>query len=544
MGKYWYKNAVIYALHLETFLDSNGDGVGDFRGLTRSLDYLSGLGVNCIWLLPFFPSPNRDHGYDIKEYLNIDPKYGTLGHFVEFLDSAEERGIRVIIDLVLNHTSVDHPWFQEARKDRNSKYHNYYIWLDEKPENPNEDIIFGQHQDGNWEYDSVANRWFYHTFYQHQPDLNITNPDVQEEIRYILHFWLKLGIAGFRMDAVPHMLRNKGNEKFKDDPFQFLRDVRSFVEEQRKDAILLAEVDTDPEKYEDYFGKGDQVQMLFNFYLNNYIYLALARKSGEPIAAALKKLPQTTKKEQMGTFIRNHDELDLERLSDEEREEVYAAFAPQENMRIYGRGIRRRLAPMLNNDQPRIRMVYSLLFTLPGTPVLRYGDEIGMGEDLSLKERNSVRTAMQWSTQQHGGFSTYKEEKLPIPVISEGEYGYHQINAHNQMREPDSLLNWMERAISARKECMEFGWGEYKIIKTDNPCILAHACHLKNGYAVAFHNLSDEQCVVEVNLDFDDDPHLVEHFADTQYEPFEWKTGKLSLSPHGYRWFRKSTLFL
>src|SRR5690606_17002877 len=213
------------------------------------------------------------------------------GHFVEFLDAAEERGIRVIIDLVLNHTSVDHPWFQEARRDRNSKYHNYYIWLDEKPENPNEDIIFGDHQDGNWEYDPVAKRWFYHTFYQHQPDLNITNPAVQEEIRYILHFWLKLGISGFRMDAVPHMLRDKGNEKFKDDPFQFLRDIRSFVEEQRKDAILLAEVDIDPEKYEDYFGNGDQVQMLFNFYLNNYIYLALARKSGEPIATALEKLP-------------------------------------------------------------------------------------------------------------------------------------------------------------------------------------------------------------------------------------------------------------
>jgi maltose alpha-D-glucosyltransferase/alpha-amylase len=315
---------------------------------------------------------------------------------VEFLDAAEERGIRVIIDLVLNHTSVDHPWFQEARKDKNSKYHKYYIWLDEKPENSHEDIIFSHHQNGNWEYDTVAGKYYYHTFYQHQADLNLTNPQVQEELQYILHFWLKLGIAGFRMDAVPHMMRNKGNEKFDGDPFQFLRDIRSFVAEKRQDAVLLAEVDTEPEKYQDFFGKGDQVQMLLNFYVNNHIFLALARKKAAPLERAFKKLPQTSVKEQMGIFIRNHDELDLERLTEKERNEVYAAFAPDENMRIYGRGIRRRLAPMLQNNRKWIELTYSLLFSLPGTPVFRYGDELGMGEDLSLPERNSVRTAMQW----------------------------------------------------------------------------------------------------------------------------------------------------
>jgi maltose alpha-D-glucosyltransferase/alpha-amylase len=544
MGKYWYKNAVIYSLHIETFMDSNGDGIGDFRGMSRSLDYLAGLGVTCIWLLPFFPSPNRDHGYDIRDYLNVDPKYGTLGHFVEFLDAAEERGIRVIIDLVLNHTSSDHPWFQEARKDRNSKYHKYYIWLDEKPANPHEDIIFGHHQDGNWEYDQEAKRYFYHTFYQHQPDLNITNPDVQEEIRYILHFWLKLGIAGFRMDAVPHMLRNKGNEKFDGDPFEFLRNIRSFVEDQRKDAILLAEVDTEPEKYEDYFGKGDQVQMLFNFYLNNYLFLALARKSAVPIEQALQKLPKTTIKEQMGTFIRNHDELDLERLSDSEREEVYGEFAPEENMRIYGRGIRRRLAPMFGNDKRWIQLVYSLLFSLPGAPVLRYGDELGMGDDLSLPERNSVRTVMQWSTERHGGFSAFTDGKLPLPVITEGDYGYKKVNVHDQMRDPNSLLNWMERVISARKECLEFGWGEYEVVKTTNSCVLAHACHWKKGYALALHNLSNEECMVEIELNVKEEPHLIEHFADQEYDPLDWKNGKFNLKPFGYRWFRKSTIFL
>ena len=544
MGTYWYKNAIIYSTHLETFLDSNADGIGDFRGLSRSLDYLAGLGVTCVWLLPFFPSPNRDHGYDISEYLNVDPKYGTLGHFVEFVEAAEDRGIRIIIDLVLNHTSTEHLWFQEARRNKKSKYYNYYIWLDEKPENPHEDIIFGHHQDGNWEYDPVAKQYFYHTFYQHQPDLNITNPDVQEEIRYILRFWLKLGISGFRMDAVPHMLRNKGNAKFKGNPFDFLKDVRRFVEEQRKDAILLAEVDTEPEKYEDFFGKGDQVQMLLNFYLNNYIFLALARKQAKPIAEALQKLPQTTLKEQMGTFIRNHDELDLERLTDDEREEVYKAFAPEEHMRIYGRGIRRRLAPMLDNDRKRIELTYSLLFSLPGTPVLRYGDEIGMGEDLSLPERNSVRTAMQWSSEKHGGFSARADGKLPVPIISDGTLGYKNVNVHEQMRRANSLLDWMERAISVRKECMEFGWGDYELIDTNDDAVLAICCHWKNGYAVAVHNMSDRDCSITLDLKQKGIDHLIECFADQQYESFEGNGSSLKIAAYGYRWFRRSALFL
>lgn len=544
MTKYWYKNAVIYSLHVETFLDANGDGIGDFKGLTRSLDYLAGLGVTCIWLLPFFPSPNRDHGYDISEYLNVDPRYGNLGHFVEFLDAAEELGIRVIIDLVLNHTSTDHPWFQEARKNRHSKYRKYYIWLDEKPTNSHEDVVFGHHQGGNWEYDEVAGQYYYHTFYQHQADLNISSPEVQEEIKYILHFWLKLGIAGFRMDAVPHMLREKGNEKFKGDPFTFLVDIRTFVEEQRKDAILLAEVDTEPEKYKRYFGESNQVQMLLNFYVNNYIFLALTRKQAGPIVHALQKLPQTTLQEQMGTFIRNHDELDLERLTDAEREEVYNVFAPDKDMRIYGRGIRRRLAPMLNNDRSRMELVYSLLFSLPGTPVLRYGQEIGMGEDLSLPERNSVRTAMQWSSERNGGFSALPSDHLPIPIITDGEYGYKKVNVHGQMRDPQSFLNWIERIISVRKECAEFGFGNYEIIPTNDPAVLAHACHYKNGLSIAVHNLSDKPCTVKLDIKEEYRKHLVECFADKKYDADGLEKREMHLSPFGYRWFRKSPLFL
>lgn len=541
MAKYWYKNAIIYSVHVETFMDANGDGIGDFQGLTRSLDYLSGLGVTCIWLLPFFPSPGRDHGYDISDFLNVDPRYGTLGHFVEFLDAAEERGIRVIIDLVLNHTSVEHHWFQAARKDKNSPYRKYYIWLDEKPANPNEDIIFAHHQNGNWEYDKEAGQYYYHTFYQHQPDLNITNPDVRREIQYILHFWLKLGIAGFRMDAVPHMVREKGNEKFEGSPFQFLKDIRFFVEEQRKDSLLLAEVDTEPEKYQDFFGDSDQVHMLLNFYVNNHLFLSLARKEAAPLKNAYERLPQKSIKEQMGIFVRNHDELDLERLTDEEREEVYKAFAPRKNMRIYGRGIRRRLAPMLNNNRKWMELVYSLMFTLPGTPVLRYGDELGMGEDLSLPERNSVRTAMQWSDENHGGFSASREKSISTPLISDGEYGFRKVNVHKQIRDPLSFLNWMERMIAVRKECIEFGYGDFKLIEADHPGVLALISHYKSGLTIAVHNLTDQPVVFSLDKAYE---HLIEYFADQKYDTVSEKTRQLQLGPFGYRWFRKSPLFL
>jgi maltose alpha-D-glucosyltransferase / alpha-amylase len=543
MAKYWYKNAIIYATHVETFMDGNGDGTGDFKGLTRSVDYLAGLGVTCMWLLPFFPSPNRDHGYDVTDYFSVDPRFGNLGHFVEFIDAAEERGIRVIIDLVLNHTSVDHPWFQEARRNKTSKFYKYYIWLDEKPANPHQDIVFGHHQDGNWEYDEQAGQYYYHTFYKHQADLNLANPQVQEEIKYILHFWMKLGISGFRMDAVTHILNQKGNEKFEGDPHQFLRDIRTFVEERRKDALLLAEVDTDPDRYRNYFGKSDQVQMLFNFYLTNYLFLALARHEAAPIIKAVNAIPLQSKREQLATFIRNHDELDLEQLTREEREEVYAAFAPEETMRIYGRGIRRRLGPMLRNNRRWIQLAHSLLFSLPGTPVLRYGDEIGMGEDLSLPERNSVRTAMQWSAERHAGFSSRKE-KIPIPVISEGEFGFGRINVHDQMRDPSSLLNWTERLIVARKECIEFGYGECKFIKTGNPAVLAHCCYWEKGLAMAIHNMADKDCDVSLELSEEESQHLIEYFSDKQYEPFQANTKRIKISGYGYRWFRKSPLFL
>ncbi|HYH56334.1 MAG TPA: alpha-amylase family protein [Anseongella sp.] len=547
MASYWYKNAIIYSLDIKTFMDSNGDGRGDFTGLIKSLDYLSGLGITCLWVQPFFPSPNKDNGYDVSDYYAIDPDLGNLGSFVEFIDKAKENGIRVLIDLVLNHTSDQHPWFREARQDRNSKYRNYYIWVDKKPRTSGTDTVFGKHQGGNWEYDEMAKAWYYHTFYKHQPDLNITNPDVIKEIRWIMRFWLKLGVAGFRMDAVPHMIRQKGNEKFEGDPHDFFRGLREFVEEQRKDAVLLAEVDTEPERYRDFLGKSDQMHMLFNFYLNNYLFLAFARGEAGPVIKALKALPPISGKEQLATFLRNHDELDLERLSDKEREEVFAAFAPEENMRIYGRGIRRRLPPMFGNDRRRIELAYSLLFSLPGTPVFRYGDEIGMGDDLSLKERNSVRTVMQWSAEKNGGFSTASAEELFLPAISGGEFGYERLNVHQQMRDPNSFLNWMERIIAARKECIEFGRGEYEIIPSGNPGILIHCCRWKSGLSLAIHNFTGEECDVTLDLktpEEKDPVHLIDMFGDKVYEAFDPDSPTLHLSKFGYRWLRKSSLIL
>lgn len=540
MDQHWYKNSIIYSLDVEAFKDSNGDGVGDFTGLTESLNYLAGLGVNCIWLLPFFPTPNKDDGYDISDHYTVDPRLGNLGGFVEFLDAAQSLGIRVIVDLVFNHTSNQHPWFLESRKGEDSKYRKYYIWVKEKQEDE-ENPIFGEKQNGNWEYDETTDAYFYHTFYQHQPDLNLTNPEVQREIRKIMHFWLKLGASGFRMDAVPHMIRAKGNEQFEGDPHQVLRDLRKFVEGQRSDAVLLAEVDTEPEEYRDFFGEGKEIHMLFNFYLNNYLFLAFARKEARPVIQALRALPPISGEEQMATFLRNHDELDLERLSDEERNEVYEVFAPEEDMRIFGRGIRRRLPPMLGNDRRRLELAYSLLFTLPGTPVVRYGEEIGMGDDLSQEGRSSVRTVMQWSGEKNGGFSSADPDKLARPVIDEGENSYKKVNVNDQRRDPDSFLNWMERAGRTRKICPEFGWGKFEIVETDNPAILLHYCKWNSGLAMAVHNFSAESATVKIEIEGISTSHLLDIFGQGTHTEFDRESGSLHLPAYGYCWLRKSS---
>lgn len=543
MNNLWYKNAVIYSLDVESFMDSDGDGIGDFKGLRHRLTYLSSLGVTCIWILPFYASPNKDNGYDVEDYYQVDRRLGDLGHFAELIDAAEEVGIRIIIDLIVNHTSNQHFWFQEARKSKDNKYRDYYIWCEDKPEDDGKHAIFGDAQGGStWEWDEQAGAYYYHTFYKHQPDLNLSNPAVRDEVMRIMHFWLKMGISGFRIDAAPHMIRQKGNEKFEGDPHDIFRTFRRYVEKGKKDAILLAEVDVPPKHYTDYFGEGDQMHMLFNFYLNNYIFLALARKKAGPIVKALKNLPSLSGEEQMANFLRNHDELDLERLTNEEREEVYTAFAPDKNMKIYGRGIRRRLAPMLQNDQKRIKLAYSLLFTLPGTPVLRYGQEIGMGEDLDLEGRESVRTLMQWTEDENGGFSKAPKDQLVRKILEEGAFGYKEKNVNDQHRDPDSLLNWMIRAINLRKESPEFGYGKVQVLKTKTDKVLAVCRSSKKGVGVAVHNFSDEE--VEIELQLEDAQNFTEIFGDKRYERFDPKNRKVKLGAQGYRWFRKRKFFL
>ncbi|MBF2005658.1 MAG: alpha-amylase family protein [Chlorogloeopsis fritschii C42_A2020_084] len=541
MEHVWYKNAIIYSLDVETFVDSNGDGVGDFPGLTNRLDYLAGLGVTCLWLLPFYPSPNRDNGYDVMDYYNVDSRLGTLGDFVEFMHEARERGIRVIADLVVNHTSDRHPWFVAARSDRNSKYRDYYVWTEEPPQVDSHTVIFSGEKESVWEYDEQAGAYYLHHFYKEQPDLNIANPAVREEICKIMGFWLELGVSGFRVDAAPYLIEGMGIPGAEaSDLENFLSEMREFVSSRHGDAVLLGEANVTPDKLVTYFGEGDRMQMLFNFWLNQYMFLALAREDAKPLCDALKSLPNIPHTAQWVNFVRHHDELSLSELTEAERQEVFAAFAPQENMQIYGRGIRRRLPPMLGSDRRRIELTYSLLFSLPGTPLVRYGEEIGMGDDLSLPGRSSVRTPMQWSNEDNGGFSTAPASSLPHPVISQGEYGYENVNVATQQRKPDSLINWMERVIRMRKQCPELGRGQWHILETDEPSVFAHCCEWNGNAVIAVHNLADKVC--NVTLKSPQYQHLIDLFCNCQYEPLEGDVHSIPLSAYGYRWFRVNSM--
>ena len=536
----WYKNAVIYCLDVETYMDGNGDGIGDFKGLMMRLDQLAALGITCIWLLPFFGTPNRDNGYDVSDYYSVDERLGTLGDFVEFMVRAEQYGIRVIIDLVVNHTSIDHPWFQAAREDPDSPYYDYYIWSKEKPEDAEKGVVFPGVQDSTWTYDRKVKQYYFHRFYDHQPDVNIANPAVREEIYRIMGFWLRLGVSGFRIDAAPFLIELKGEgESPSEDAHQILRDMRDFLSWRQGDAILLAEANVEQELLPAYFGDGDKLQMLFHFILMQNIYLALARGNAEPIIRALKETPPIPESGQWAIFLRNHDELTLDKLTDSEREEVYAAFGPEPEMQIYDRGIRRRLAPMLKNDRRCLEMVHSLLMTLPGTPVLWYGQEIGMGDDLSQEERNSVRTPMQWSDGKNGGFSSAPREALVRPVISKGEFSYKKVNFAVQDRDPDSLLSWMEKAIRVRKEYPEFGYGAWELIDTDQPSVVAHRCVWEGTSVIALHNLADKDVTVSLQFSKEESTsQLHDLLGDHLYEIEVDTSQEIELAPYGYRWFQ------
>lgn len=541
----WYKNAIIYALDVKTYWDSNGDGIGDFAGLTTRLDYLQRLGVTCLWLLPFYPSPDRDNGYDICDYYGVDPRLGTLGDFVEFVHEAGGRGIRVLADLVVNHTSNEHPWFQAARRDKSSRYRDYYVWASAEPEHPEQQPVFPGESTSVWTWDDEAGAYYFHHFYSFEPGLNLGNPDVQEEIFRIMGFWLELGIAGFRVDSAPFLVRPKGKALDKQDAgtHTLLKRMHRFAQWRRSEAAMLAEANVETDKIASYFGHGDEMHMLFNFFGDSHLFLAFATQRAEYIARGLERVPTPPLEVgQWVNYFRNLDELDLERLSPSEQKIVFQAFAPDQDMRIYDRGIRRRLAPMLDGDERRIKLAFSLIFTLPGTPLFVYGDEIGMGDDLALNGRVAVRTPMQWSAAPNGGFSSAPPSDLVLPVISSGPFRYERINVGAQGRPPDSLLNRVQGMMAARKECPEFGWGDYRPLDTGDAAVLAHRCDWRRGTVFALHNLSDRQCTVTVPLDDGHGQSVSELIADQQYGPVQRDPFRAELGPYGYRWFRLGEL--
>ena len=534
----WYKNAIIYSLSVGTYLDANGDGIGDFRGLMRRLDYLQGLGITALWLMPFQPSPGRDDGYDVADFYGVDPRYGTLGDFVEFSHGCAQRGIRVLIDLVVNHTSDQHPWFRQARADPESSYRDWYVWSAKKPKDANKGVVFPGVQKSTWNYDKVAKAWYFHRFYEFQPDLNTANPEVQAEILKIMGFWIQLGVSGFRMDAVPFVIAEKGPKvKVPIENYDMLRMFREFLSWREGQAIILAEANVLPNVDADYFGSaGERLQMMFNFEVNQNLFLSLATGDSAPLAKSLKATRTSVDTAQWGQFLRNNDELDLGRLTDEQRQTVFAAFAPEADMQLYGRGIRRRLPAMLGGDRRRLELAYSLMLSLPGTPVFRYGDEIGMGENLRLPERNCARTPMQWSTEPQGGFS--KNEKPVLPVISEGLYGFQHVNVSQQRRDPNSLLNWTERVIRMRKEVPEVGWGEFVVLKTRSREVLAIRYDWRNNSVVFVHNLGASPCEVRLDVGVENSECLVNLLSSDSSTAEANGKHCILLESYGYRWYR------
>jgi trehalose synthase len=531
----WWKNAIVYCLDVETYHDADGDGCGDMVGLIERLDHAARLGATCLWLMPFYPTPNRDDGYDVADYLAVDPRLGDLVDVPDIIRHARDRGLRVIVDLVVNHTSDQHPWFRAARADRSSPFRDYYVWSDD-PESEE-----GTTPD-KWTWDDEAGQYYNHSFAPFQPDLNIANPAVRDEIAKIVGFWLQLGVAGFRLDAVPFMLELDGiAEEVEGDPHGWLRSLRAFACRRTGHAMLLGEVNTGLKDLARFFGDedGDQLNMQFAFLLNQNLWLSLAREDAEPLEATIRSLPQPPPDNGWATFLRNHDELSLDKLTGPQREEVFAAFGPEEGMQLYGHGLRRRTASMLGGDGPRLRMAWSLMLSLPGTPVIFMGDEIGMGENLDIPDRMSVRVPMQWSDDANGGFSTAPAKELVRPM-TDGAFRPEKVNVAAQRREPDSLLNWMERLIRRRKESPEFGWGASELIETTDPALFAHRCVWQGSVVVAAHNLSGEsvRCSLDLGVSQGEKVQVDDLLEERRHEPGPDGTLDVELGPYGYLWLR------
>jgi trehalose synthase len=499
--------------------------------------------------MPFYPSPDRDDGYDVTDFFTVDPRLGTLGDLVEFIRAARDRGMRVIADFVVNHTSDQHPWFVEARKSKDNRYRDYYVWRSDAPPDTSSQVVFPGEETSLWTKDDATGEWYLHMFAKYQPDLNVTNPNVRNEIAKAMGLWLELGLDGFRLDAVPFFLETRGQPKDEAanlDPHGYLTALRSFLSRRNGSAVLLGEVNLPYKEQLEYFGgpEGNELNMQFDFLSMQHLYLSLARQDARPLAETLKSRPPLHPDNQWAMFVRNHDELTLDKLTDGERQEVFAAFGPEKNMQIYGRGLRRRLPPMLGGDLDRIRMVYSLMFSLPGTPVLFYGEEIGMGEDLRQKSRAAVRTPMQWTSEKNGGFSSANAADLVVP-LARGEYGPEHVNAAAAKRDPDSLFNFLATLIVRYREAPELGWGDFAIIDQPEPAVFAHTCSSDGGTVVLLHNLGEDQVKVTGKVGGGDAPPqgykgalLLDLFDGDNMELEPDGGFTVELGRYGHRWFR------
>jgi maltose alpha-D-glucosyltransferase/alpha-amylase len=475
----WYRRAVFYEILVRGFYDANDDGAGDLRGITAKLDYLQWLGVDCVWLLPFYQSPLRDGGYDISDFFTILPEYGTLGDAVELVEESHKRGMRIVADLVMNHTSDQHPWFQESRQNRTNPKADWYVWNDEDIRWPEARVIFVDHEKSNWTHDPVRGQYYWHRFFSHQPDLNYDNPEVADTMLDVVRFWLDIGLDGFRLDAVPYLFERDGtNGENLPETHEYLKRVRKEVDSAFPGRVLLAEANQWPEDVVDYFGDGDECQMCFHFPVMPRMFMSIRREQRYPVTEILARTPEIPEGCQWGIFLRNHDELTLEMVTDEERDYMYAEYAKDPRMKR-NIGIGRRLAPLVDNDRRVAELLHALLFSFPGSPVLYYGDEIGMGDNIYLGDRDSVRTPMQWSPDRNAGFSRADFAQLYLPPLMDPVYGYQASNVEAQMRNPSSLLHWMKRMLEVRRQHPVFGTGNFEVISVENPSVLAYVRSLQ-----------------------------------------------------------------
>jgi maltose alpha-D-glucosyltransferase / alpha-amylase len=533
----WYKDAIFYAVYVRGFYDATGDGVGDFRGLTEKLDYLEWLGVNCIWLLPFYASPLQDGGYDISDYYSILPEYGTLDDLKNFLSAAHRRGIRVIADLVLNHTSDQHPWFQEARVSRDSPKRDWYVWSETEHRYNDARIIFLDTERSNWSWDEQSKQFYWHRFFKNQPDLNFDNPDLQQAMIDVVSFWLDLGFDGFRLDAVPYLYEREGtNCENLPETHGFIKRLRAYIDANYSGRLLLAEANQWPEDVVAYFGDSDECQMCYHFPIMPRLFIALRQENRLPIVEILERTPLIPTTAQWGMFLRNHDELTLEMVTDEERDYLYQEYANDRRMRL-NMGIRRRLAPLLDNGRRRIELLNALLFSLPGSPFLYYGDEIGMGDNIYLGDRDGVRTPMQWSADRNSGFSRCDFAQLYFPIIMDPVYGYQSVNVEAQQRHSTSLLHWMRQMIKLRQKHRVFGRGTISFIKPENPRIFAFIRSYEDETILCIYNLARSSQPVQLDLSDYQGMTPVDLQYQVVFPQITPQLYQLALNEYGFYWF-------